>query len=442
MYKDYVNFIFKDIVGLELPYCDLVDRKIVPRMPWHDISSVVYGEAARDVARHFIQRWNACKQEKLKKVELYPLLMPKSYESVHVPPIFRKLSHSCSTQILRSARSWSCAINTVEESIHQAYIKLIANAKHYIYIENQFFISLINGREVRNQIAQALLGRIVKAHKSRETFRVYILMPLLPAFEGELGEPSGASLQTILHWTYSSISKGPNSLLYNLEKEVSDFWKYIRFYALRTHTDLCGRLVSELIYIHSKLIIVDDKFALIGSANINDRSQLGDRDSEVALFVEDKEFVQSKMNGNDYLAGKFCSSLRRQLFAEHLGFLDEKISSADKIEKEQIRDLLQDPICDKFYQYFTDTAKKNTEIYDEIFKCFPSDQVRTWSDLAAYKSDASTNCPAVSNRLLAEHKIEQLSGTLVEFPTKFLWDENLAPQMLSKEGLAPVTLFT
>lgn len=30
-------------------------------MPWHDIGSVVYGSAARDVARHFIQRWNACK---------------------------------------------------------------------------------------------------------------------------------------------------------------------------------------------------------------------------------------------------------------------------------------------------------------------------------------------------------------------------------------------
>lgn len=30
-------------------------------MPWHDISSVVHGKAARDVARHFIQRWNFTK---------------------------------------------------------------------------------------------------------------------------------------------------------------------------------------------------------------------------------------------------------------------------------------------------------------------------------------------------------------------------------------------
>lgn len=39
--------------------------------------------------------------------------------------------------------------------------------------------------------------------------------------------------------------------------------------------------VSELIYIHCKLMIVDDNAVIIGSANINDRSQTGNRDSEV-----------------------------------------------------------------------------------------------------------------------------------------------------------------
>lgn len=40
---------------------DFIDRYTTPRMPWHDISSVVHGRAARDVARHFIQRWNFTK---------------------------------------------------------------------------------------------------------------------------------------------------------------------------------------------------------------------------------------------------------------------------------------------------------------------------------------------------------------------------------------------
>lgn len=44
------------------PVCaDFIDRYTTPRMPWHDISAVVHGRAARDVARHFIQRWNFTK---------------------------------------------------------------------------------------------------------------------------------------------------------------------------------------------------------------------------------------------------------------------------------------------------------------------------------------------------------------------------------------------
>ena len=37
---------------------DSVKREEVPRMPWHDEALVVFGQVARDVARHFIQRWN------------------------------------------------------------------------------------------------------------------------------------------------------------------------------------------------------------------------------------------------------------------------------------------------------------------------------------------------------------------------------------------------
>jgi phospholipase D1/2 len=34
-------------------------------------------------------------------------------------------------------------------------------------------------------------------------------------------------------------------------------------------------------------MIVDDRKMIIGSANINDRSLLGDRDSELAMICED-----------------------------------------------------------------------------------------------------------------------------------------------------------
>jgi len=45
---------------------DYIDRRTVPRMPWHDESLVVFGKVARDVARHFIQRWNIHKVRKIK----------------------------------------------------------------------------------------------------------------------------------------------------------------------------------------------------------------------------------------------------------------------------------------------------------------------------------------------------------------------------------------
>lgn len=64
MGKDYTNFIAKDFANLDAPYVDMIDRGVTPRMPWHDIGAVVTGAAARDVARHFIQRWNAVKLEK------------------------------------------------------------------------------------------------------------------------------------------------------------------------------------------------------------------------------------------------------------------------------------------------------------------------------------------------------------------------------------------
>jgi len=49
-----------------------------------------------------------------------------------------------------------------------------------------------------------------------ETFRVYVLMPLLPAFEGEIGTNTGNAIQAVVHWNYSSICRGGKSLLERL----------------------------------------------------------------------------------------------------------------------------------------------------------------------------------------------------------------------------------
>lgn len=51
-----------------------------------------------------------------------------------------------------------------------------------------------------------------------------------------------------------------------------------------------------------------------GSANINDRSMLGNRDSEMAVFVQDEERVPSIMGGEEYQAGPLTLALRKECF--------------------------------------------------------------------------------------------------------------------------------
>lgn len=52
----------------------------------------------------------------------------------------------------------------------------------------------------------------------------------------------------------------------------------------------------------------------LGSANINDRSLLGKRDSELAVLIEDTEMEPSLMDGVEYQAGRFALGLRKHCF--------------------------------------------------------------------------------------------------------------------------------
>lgn len=67
---------------------------------------------------------------------------------------------------------------------------------------------------------------------------------------------------------------------------IEDPSQYISFYGLRNYSMLNDEPITELIYVHSKLMIVDDKIVICGSANINDRSLIGKRDSEIAVLIE------------------------------------------------------------------------------------------------------------------------------------------------------------
>lgn len=76
-----------------------------------------------------------------------------------------------------------------------AYLQLITEAKEFIYIENQFFISCSAGNPIENQISHALVTRIKLAAANKEKFKVVVFIPLLPGFEGEIDDTSSAVLK-------------------------------------------------------------------------------------------------------------------------------------------------------------------------------------------------------------------------------------------------------
>ncbi|XP_026831180.1 phospholipase D2 isoform X3 [Ooceraea biroi] len=435
--KDYTNFIVKDFNDLAKPYQDLVDRTTTPRMPWHDIGILVQNAAARDVARHFIQRWNAAKLEKAKQNLCYPYLLPKSYQDCksYDPFIKEANKHNVKCQVLRSVSSWSAGFldpETVERSIQEAYIDAISKAERYIYIENQFFITLasMDKTGVKNRIGETLLKRILRAHKEGAVFRVFVVMPLLPGFEGEVGGPSGTALRAITHWNYASISRGKDAILNRLtEAGIEDPSEYITFHGLRTHSMLNGTLVTELIYVHSKLMIVDDNTVICGSANINDRSMVATRDSEIAVIIHDQEFEDGRMNSIPFPCGKFASSLRKQLFREHLGLMN--IRDDINIDDAIIKSFYKDVWCAR--------SKRNTEIYEEVFQCVPTDKIVNFAMLKQYQDEEPIS---LSNPLLAQEMVEGIKGYLVDLPLNFLCNEDLKPAAGTVEGIMPTALWT
>ena len=144
---------------------------------------------------------------------------------------------------------------------------------------------------------------------TKSKFRVYVVLPLLPGFDSQ------NAIQAVQFYNLRSIKLGEFSIYHELNKAgITDPTEYITFHGMRNWAVLMGNLVQEIIYVHSKLMIVDDRHVICGSANINDRSLLGKRDSELAAVIEDEEFIDSRLNGQNWQAGKYAFTLREKIF--------------------------------------------------------------------------------------------------------------------------------
>ncbi|KAH6621984.1 phospholipase-like protein D1 [Boeremia exigua] len=330
--KDYSNPRVQDFFALDKPYEEMYDRSKVPRMPWHDIGMQIVGQPARDLTRHFVQRWNYLLRQRKPSRPTPFLLPPPDFNPADIEAL--GLEGTCEVQILRSACAWSLGTpNKVEHSIMNAYVQMIATSEHFVYIENQFYISSgeVLGTKIENKINDAIVDRIKRAHANDEDWRACIMLPLMPGYQNTVDEQDGSSVRLIMTCQYHSICRGPGSIFGRLRAAGIEPEDYIQFYALRSWGEIgpTKMLVTEQLYIHAKIMVVDDRVAIIGSANINERSMLGSRDSEVAAVIRDTEVLDSYMAGQPYKVGKFPHTLRMRLMREHLGVDVDHISEEE-----------------------------------------------------------------------------------------------------------------
>lgn len=235
-------------------------------------------------------------------------------------------------------------------------------------------------------------------------------------------------------------------------------------------------------------MIADDRTVIVGSANLNDRSQLGSHDSEIAVVIQDPTPVESGMNGQPWLVSRFAATLRRQLCQKHLGLVRPQdyerpnLNNNGNAEPAGVPNeydmhsaesqVVADPLADTFQSLWNSRARQNTEVYRKVFHAVPDDTVRNWNDYKEFyeyyfrkegpgqaqgygyghgqKSQEQETGVQQPARYQVGHVIrdefpegvtavkEELSkvkGTLVEMPLMFLIEEDVAKEGLSLNSL-------
>nr|GMD36477.1 phospholipase D gamma 1-like [Ipomoea batatas] len=351
-----------------------------PREPWHDMHCKIVGPAAYDILTNFEERWlKSSKPRGIKKLKMSyddALLrldrMPEILGVSDVPRINAADPEGWHVQIFRSMDSNSvkgfpkdpkratmknlvCGKNVlIDMSIHTAYVKAIRSAQHYIYIENQYFIgSSYNWSQYKdvganNLIPMELALKIADKIRAYERFAAYIIIPMWPE-----GNPTGAATQRILFWQHKTMQMMYETIYKALvEVGLEDAFSpqdYLNFYCLGNREALAESDASSndtnwpvnspqalsrknrrfMIYVHSKGMIVDDENVIIGSANINQRSLEGTRDTEIAMGAYQPNYTWARKRSNP--EGQIYG-YRMSLWAEHLGVVEDCFKRPESLE--------------------------------------------------------------------------------------------------------------
>ena len=193
---------------------------------------------------------------------------------------------------------------------------------------------------------------------------------------------------------------------------------------------------------------------IVGSSNINDRSQLGFHDSELSIVMEDTLPLESTMNGAPYTAGHHAATLRRMLWREHLGLLPAQTLDAtddvnaqppdegdnDWFQGDEHDAFVADPLSDELWERWTQQATVNTEIFRHLFHVDPDDNIKNFEE---YDKFVGVSGSRKAGHLfdpympvdLARKELDKIRGHLVWMPLDFLCEAEMAEKGLAVNAM-------
>ncbi|KAL8466988.1 hypothetical protein ACS0TY_035897 [Phlomoides rotata] len=359
-----------------------------PREPWHDLHCKLEGPAAHDVLTNFEQRWRKASEWAETRILINRMLGWEKHvlDINQIPWITSPATtfpneddpslwvsneddpQTWHTQVFRSIDSGSLkgfpedadaaykdnlAFDknlVIDRSIEMAYIQAIRSAQHFIYIENQYFIGSSyawpsdQDAGANNLVPMELALKIASKIRARERFAVYIVIPMWPE-----GLTDSLSVQEILYWQRQTMKMMYAVVAQELQSsqiEGAHPTDYLNFYCLGNREEFQeneagpSTLTSAsspshknvdrfMIYVHSKGMIVDDEYVMIGSANINQRSLAGSRDTEIALGAYQPHYTWNKRKDHPY--GQVYG-YRMSLWAEHIGVIENCFKAPDDLD--------------------------------------------------------------------------------------------------------------
>lgn len=238
--------------------------------PWHDVTMVVDGEAARALGELGRKRWERATGRAIEPVEpvddIWPDELEPDFTNVDVAIARTRAEHDGAPEV---------------KEIEALYLDMIARAERFIYAENQYLTS--------GKIGAAIAARM----REKNPPEFVLVMPL--SAEG---------------WLEQKAMDGARVRLGQAIGHV-DTHNRFRIYTPRTRK-------GGDIYVHAKVMIVDDRVLRIGSSNLNNRS-LG-LDSECDLAIDTALEANAK-------AGERIAALRTRLMAEHLDVAEAEVDA-------------------------------------------------------------------------------------------------------------------